>query len=108
MRAFWGGQPYPNSNYTLGFTGVNVFTPGGAPPARRVIAIFALGKNSDKATDTSASLFPVNQVSFLTGVDIYLPSSPDASGTIAIEETMRGKRRHRETINVPNWPSDQH
>ena len=33
--------------------------------------------------------------------------TPD-SGTIALAETMRGNRRHQETINVPNWPSDEH
>lgn len=108
MREFWGDQADPGWNDKLSFNGVNVITPGVAPRARRVIAVFAFDKNSDRATDTSTSLFPFNQVSFLTGVDVYLPSRPDASGTIAVEETMRGKRRHRETINVPNWPSDNH
>ena len=37
-----------------------------------------------------------------------MPASPDASGTIAVTETVRGSGGHTETINVPNWPSDQH
>jgi hypothetical protein len=73
--------------------------------------VFNFDKNSDGVTDTSASLFPFNAISFLTGVDNYLPASHDASGTIAVKETMRAirspaDRRHTETINVPNWPSD--
>ena len=34
-----------------------------------------------------------------------MAASPDASGTIAVTETMRGNRRHSITTNVPNWPS---
>lgn len=38
-----------------------------------------------------------------------MAASADASGTISVEETMRGNhRRHEETISVPNWPSSQH
>ena len=80
-----------------------------APRSRRVLAVFNFDKNSDGVTDTSASLPPFSSIGFLTGVDNYMPSSPDASGTIAVTETMRGSRApRRETINVPNWPSDQH
>jgi hypothetical protein len=78
-----------------------------APRARRVIAVFALDRGSDGVTDTSTSLFPFNQLSFLTGVDIFMPASNDASGTVSVKETVRGTGGHTETINVPNWPSDQ-
>jgi hypothetical protein len=59
-------------------------------------------------TDTSASLFPFSVLSFLTGVDNYLPASPDASGTIAVKETMREPGGQVKTTNVPNWPSSEH
>ncbi len=105
MREWWGDQSDPLLNDRLEFNGLNVINPAIAPRVRRVLAVFNFDKNSDGVTDTSASLSPFSSVSFLTGVDNYMPSSPDATGTIAVEETMRGKNDHQETINVPNWPS---
>lgn len=105
MREWWGDQEDPQGNDQLSFDGLNVATPAVAPRRRRVLAVFNFDKNSDRQTDTSASLSPFNQVGFLTGVDNYMAASPDASGSIRVREQMRGKRRHAETINVPNWPS---
>ncbi len=107
MREFWGDQPAP-ANDTLSFNGFNVLSPAVAPRSRRVLAVFNFDKNSDGASDTSAPLAPFSGIGFLTGVDNYMPSSPDASGKIAVTETMRAPRPQTETINVPNWPSDQH
>ena len=108
MREFWGDQADPAYNDSLVLNGLEVMNPQIAPRARRVLAVFNFDKGTDGVSDTSASLSPFNAISFLTGVDNYLPASADASGTIPVEETMRGNRRHAETINVPNWPSDQH
>lgn len=108
MREWWGDQADAALNDTLEFNGLNVINPAIAPRARRVLAVFNFDEGSDGVTDTSASLFPFSVLAFLTGVDNYLPASPDASGTIAVEETMRDPGGHEETINVPNWPSDQH
>jgi hypothetical protein len=108
MREFWADQSDPAFVDRLSFNGFDVMQPAIAPRARRVLAVFNFDKNSDRVSDTSAPLAPFGSIGFLTGVDNYMPASPDASGTIAVEETMRGNRRHEETINVPNWPSDQH
>jgi hypothetical protein len=107
MREWWGNQADAGSNDALELNGLNVINPAIAPRARRVLAVFNFDKRSDGVTDTSAALSPFNLLSFLTGVDTYLPASPDASGTIAVKETMRGSG-HEETVNVPNWPSSQH
>ena len=107
MREFWGDQG-PALNDRLEFDGNNVLTPTIAPRARRVLAVFNFDAGSDGLTDTSASLFPFSVLSFLTGVDNYLPASPDASGTIAVEETMREPGGQQVTTNVPNWPSSEH
>jgi pimeloyl-ACP methyl ester carboxylesterase len=107
MREWWGNQAGAASNDKLELNGLNVINPAIAPRARRVLAVFNFDQGSDGVTDTSAALFPFSVLSFLTGVDNYLPASPDASGTVAVKETMRSSG-HVETINVPNWPSDQH
>jgi pimeloyl-ACP methyl ester carboxylesterase len=108
MREFWGDQASSRSNDRLEFNGFNVINGAIAPRARRVIAVFNFDENSDGMSDTSASLSPFNAISFLTGVDNYMPASPDASGTIAVQSAMRRPHAHTETINVPDWPSDQH
>jgi hypothetical protein len=108
MREFWGDQENPKANDRLSFDGLNVITPAVAPRARRVLAVFNFDKNSDGVSDTSASLSPFNQIGFLTGVDNFMPASPDASGSIAVKETMRSPHSFTRTTNVPDWPSDQH
>lgn len=108
MREWWGDQASADDNDRLELDGLNVLNPATAPRARRVIAVFALDRNSDGVTDTSTSLFPFSVLSFLTGVDVFMPASSDASGSISVTETVRGTGGHTETINVPNWASDQH
>jgi pimeloyl-ACP methyl ester carboxylesterase len=108
MREFWGDQSDPNFVDELSFNGVDVINPAIAPRARRVIAVFNFDEGLDQTTDLSEPLSPFSSISFLTGVDNYMPASPDASQTIAVRETMRGNRRHRVTTNVPNWPSEGH
>ena len=108
MREFWGDQPDPAFNDRLAFDGRNVITPGTAPRERRVLAVFNFDKSSDGVSDTSRSQPPFDSISFLTGVDNFMQSSPDASGTISVKETMRKPHPHTEKINVPDWPSDAH
>ncbi len=108
MREFWGDQTSPDANDKLQFDGFNVINSAIAPRARRVLAVFNFDKNSDGASDTSASLAPFNAIGFLTGVDNFMPSSPDASGSIAVKSTMRKPHPQTQTTNVPDWPSDLH
>jgi Lipase C-terminal domain/Lipase (class 2) len=102
----WRGDQDPAGNDSLSLNGVNVINPAIAPRARRVLAIFNFDKNSDGVTDTSTPLEPFASISFLSGVDLFMPASPAATGTIAVTETMR-QTGHVETINVPNWPSSE-
>ena len=108
MREFWGDQADPKANDKLQFDGFNVSNAAITPRARRVLAVFNFDKNSDGASDTSASLPPFSQIGFLTAVDNFMASSPDASGSIAVKETMRKPHAFTRTTNVPDWPSDAH
>ena len=108
MREFWGDEPVAKRNDRLRFDGFNVVNGAIAPRARRVLAVFNFDKNSDGVSDTSASLPPFSQIGFLTGVDNFMPASPDASGSIAVDNKMRKPHGHKVTTNVPDWPSDQH
>jgi len=108
MREFRGDQTGSGANDSLSFNGLNVINEAIAPRARRVLAVFNIDRDADGMSDTSASLFPFNALSFLTGVDNYMPSSPDASGKIAVRQVMREPGGHTKTTNVPNWPSSEH
>ena len=108
MREFWGDEPVAKRNDRLAFDGFNVINGAIAPRARRVLAVFNFDKNSDGISDTSSSLPPFSQIGFLTAVDNFMPSSPDADGSIAVDNEMRKPRGHEVTTNVSDWPSDQH
>jgi pimeloyl-ACP methyl ester carboxylesterase len=104
MREFWGDQADPAANDRLRVNGVDVINPATAPRSRRVLAVFNFDKGADGVTDTSASLPPFNVIPFLTAVDLFMQSSPDASGTIPVVQTVR-TQGYEVTTNVPNWPS---
>ena len=112
MREFWGDQPSPSpvagANDKLEIGGVNVINAAIAPRSRRVLAVFTFDKNSDDVTDLDEPVAPFSNISFLTGADLYTPASPDASGTVAVTETMRSPHPQTQTTNVPDWPSDEH
>lgn len=105
MREWRGDQPTASANDELGINGQNVLNAANAPRARRVLSIFMFDKHSDAVTDLTTPLTPFSLISFLTGIDVYIPASSDASGTVAVTETMREPGAGSETINVPNWPS---
>ncbi len=105
MHEFWGGQENPVMNDVLRIGGLNVINENTTPRERRVLAVFTFDKNSDGKSDTSQALLPFSEISFLTGVDVFNPSSPDGSDTVPVFTKVRGERRHQETINVPNWSS---
>jgi hypothetical protein len=108
MREWWGDQPNAQGNDSLTVGGLEVANAAIAPRIRRVLAIFNFDDNLDGLSDTSAALSPFNLVPFLSAVDNFMPAAPGATGTIAVREVMRGARRHRKAINVPNWPSSEH
>lgn len=106
-REWWADQADPADNDSLEFNGINVLNAATAPRVRNVIAAFVFDKNADQVSNLAAPLFPFSVLAFLTGVDLYLPASVDASGTIAVRETARRTGGQTRTINVPNWRSDQ-
>jgi hypothetical protein len=105
MREFWGGQPNPRANDVLKLDGLDVINENTTPRERRILAVFTYDAGLDGESDTSQSLPPFSELGFLTGIDVFMPASLDASGTIPVHTEIRRKRNHEETLNVPNWPS---
>jgi hypothetical protein len=66
--------------------------------------VFVFDEEGDNVTDLDkGELFPFNQLTFMTAVDVFIPATPTGSGTIEIVLVARGGSETR--INIPNWPS---
>lgn len=59
-------------------------------------------------TTTSAPLPFFDGQPFQSGTDVFLPASPDGSGTIRVVNVPRGDTARPQVVNVANWPSDGH
>lgn len=67
--------------------------------------------HDDAATPGESTLGPLPYFSeqpFQSGVDMFLPATDDASGTITITNLPRGDASQPQVFNVPNWPSSNH
>jgi hypothetical protein len=103
QREFWGDQG-AGSDLLL-IDGLNVLLPNTSPRSGVNLAMFAFDDGLDGVTDLSkGELLPFNFLTFLTAVDVAIPASPDASGTVSVTDTPRGSG-HATVVNVPNWPS---
>jgi pimeloyl-ACP methyl ester carboxylesterase len=67
--------------------------------------------HDDAATpgeSTSGPLPYFSEQPFQSGIDLFLPATPDGSGTISVTNVPRGDADRPQVINVPNWPSSSH
>jgi len=67
--------------------------------------------HDDAATpgeSTLAALPYFSSQPFQSGVDVFMPASEAADGTITVTNTPRGDTGRPQTLNVPNWPSSGH
>jgi pimeloyl-ACP methyl ester carboxylesterase len=67
--------------------------------------------HDDAATpgeSTLAALPYFSSQPFQSGIDVFLPASEAAEGTITVTNTPRGDTERPQTLNVANWPSSGH
>jgi pimeloyl-ACP methyl ester carboxylesterase len=67
--------------------------------------------HDDDATpgETSFAALPYfAEQPFQSGIDVFMPASPEADGTITVTNHPRGDATRPQTFNVPNWPSSGH
>jgi hypothetical protein len=67
--------------------------------------------HDDAATPGETTLGPLPYFSdqpFQSGIDVFLPASPDGTGTISVVNIPRGDTFDPQVLNVPNWPSTNH
>ncbi|MBS7288365.1 MAG: alpha/beta fold hydrolase [Candidatus Freyarchaeota archaeon] len=102
-KEFWGDQG--GKNDVLMINGTNIITPNHCPVSKLVCGIWVYDKDSDQVNDTETPIQAFHSLLFQTGVDLYIPASPEGAGVINITLVSRGSESVQ-TINVPNWPSN--
>ena len=115
QKEWWGNQGADNDVLTI--NGTNIINAATCPlpkpltspsPQMGVIGIFAYDRYLNGATDLSAPIPYFYGLTFMTGVDIYVPAADPPNGTISLVLTPRGGGGNTQVINFPNWASLNH
>ena len=104
QKEWWGDQGDAGDN--LWINGRDVLNAANTPRVKRTIAIFAFDDDSDGVTDLTAPLPEFFSQTFITGVDLFIPSTPAHLGLVRITVGQRGGGY--DVINLPNWRSSAH
>ena len=101
-KEMWGDQGAENDIVEV--NGTNVCNAATCPINKRVIGMFAFDKGSDGVSNVAAPIAAFFAQPFISGVDLFIPASADASGTASVDLLSRGVGPVR-TVNFPNFPS---
>jgi len=101
-KELWGDQGAQNDRLLV--NGLNICNATLCPISKQVNAFFAFDRNRDGQTDLSSPDPVLGGLPFIQGGDVYVPSSPSASGTATWQLDSRGGGPIR-TLKVPNWDS---
>jgi hypothetical protein len=67
-------------------------------------AVFLFDDGSDQLSNVTSIPFPFSLLSFLTGVDLFIPTNPPGTVSVVVVPRTGGAAR---TVNVPNLPSTE-
>ncbi len=82
---------------------LNLFTAPCVTVGGSAVAMFAFDDFSDGITNLNSVPFPFALLSFLSAVDLYIPTAPP--GTVSVLTVPRGDAGAARVMNVPNIPS---
>ncbi|WP_309238486.1 alpha/beta hydrolase [Actinoplanes aureus] len=101
QKEWWGDQ-----GDELWINGRNILNGANAPRNKRVIGVFVFDDGSDGVTDLTAPLPEFFAVTFMTGMDVFIPAAQQRLGTVKIVSRQRGGGFS--AMPVPNWKSSEH
>jgi pimeloyl-ACP methyl ester carboxylesterase len=119
-KEIWGDQGKESD--ILLVDGINVATPEAAARAKRLSGLFLLdwgywpgslfpeayyGTSVLGESDLTAPIPIFHAQGFLSGLDYYMPAASPPDRTIKLRLTPRGRIKKTQSVNVPNWASDQ-
>jgi pimeloyl-ACP methyl ester carboxylesterase len=99
----WGDQGVENTILTV--NGVNIVNPATCPITKRTTSFFVYDVDSDEESFVDEPIPYYHALSFITGVDLFLPASQPPDSRIRLTLMDRGGKGLMQVINVPNWPS---
>jgi hypothetical protein len=105
-KEWWGDQG--DRSDVLEINGDDVLDAVNTPIDKRAIGLFLFDDENDGATDLSAPIPALAGLPFLTGIDVFIPSSTDGDGTTRVRSTPRRGNGKVVALDVPDWPSTDH
>jgi hypothetical protein len=96
-------------NDILEVNGENVVSPATHATADFTNATFLFDAGLDQVSHLGVMAFPFMSplLTFLSGVDLYIPGAYPPDGTVSIALTPRGSGGKTQVINVPNFASSE-
>jgi pimeloyl-ACP methyl ester carboxylesterase len=91
----------------LEMNGVNVLT-ALTPITKAIIGLFIYDKGADGVSNLTQPIAYYHAITFMSGVDLYMPAAEPPDGTISLVVTPRWGGGKTQVINVPNWASSGH
>jgi hypothetical protein len=91
-------------NDKLTFNGLDVCTETICPIQQLVNAVFAYDRQDDQQSDTSTRDPSYSRITFLTGVDAYMPAQAPPTGKVTVTLRSRGGGPERSVV-FPNFPA---
>jgi pimeloyl-ACP methyl ester carboxylesterase len=100
-KELWGDVPGQTDVLTI--NGTSVCTASLCPWTKQINAYFAFDDNRNRHTDLTSDPV-IGNLPFIAAGDVFIPSSPTASGTTTFQLRSRGAGPLR-TVTTPNWDS---
>ena len=91
----------------LEINGVSVL-PALAPIRKNLIGLFIYDKSADGVNNLTQPIPYYHAITFMSGIDFYMPAADPPDGTISLVVTPRWGGGKTQVINVPNWASSGH
>ncbi len=100
-KELWGDVP--GQTDVLSINGTSVCTASLCPWTKQINAYFAFDDNRNRKTDLTSDPV-IGALPFIQAGDVFIPSSPGATGTTTFQLRSRGTGPLR-TVTTPNWDS---
>ena len=75
---------------------------------KNLIGLFVYDKDADGVSDLSQPIAYYHAITFMSGIDLYMPAADPPDGTISLVVTPRWGGGKTQVINLPNWASSGH
>ena len=79
-----------------------------APITKNLIGLFIYDRYADGVSNLTAPIPYYHAITFMSGIDFFMPAAESPDGTISLVVTPRWGGGKTQVINLPNWASSAH